>query len=75
VPAPSCTLTGSGLYFIDAFAPDSSFANPTRGPDGFVGSSLTVPPPNGALYYLRLRDDPTVVDTVSLPAGPLSAAN
>ena len=69
--APACTLTGSGLYFIDSVAADESFANPTRVPEGFVGSSLQVPPPTGAQYYLRLRDDPTATDTITLPAGPL----
>jgi hypothetical protein len=70
-PPASCTLTGAGLYFIDAISTDDSFTNPTRIPEGFVGSSLAVPPPTGAVYYLRLRDDPTAVDTVTLPAGPL----
>jgi hypothetical protein len=70
-PAKSCSLTGSGLYFVDSVATDESFANPTHVPEGFVGTSLAVPPPTGAVYYLRLRDDPTTVDTVTLPAGPL----
>jgi hypothetical protein len=67
----SCTLSGAGLYFIDSVATDDSFTNPTRVPEGFVGTSISVPPPNGAVYYLRLRDDPATVDTVTLPAGPL----
>jgi hypothetical protein len=70
-PAASCSLTGSGLYFVDSVATDESFANPTRVPEGFVGTSIAVPPPTGAVYYLRLRDDPANVDTVTLPAGPL----
>jgi hypothetical protein len=69
--ASTCTLTGSGLYFIDSIATDEAFTNPTRVPEGFVGSSLEVPPPAGAVYYLRLRDDPATVDMVTLPAGPL----
>ena len=69
-PAP-CTLTGAGLYLIDAVATSASFTNPTAVPEGFVGPSLAVPPPTGAVYYLRLRDDPTAVDTVTLPPGPL----
>lgn len=70
IPSAPCTLTGTSLYFIDAIATDAAFASPTRVPEGFVGSSLAVPPPLGAVYYLRLRDDPTVVNTVTLPAGP-----
>jgi hypothetical protein len=68
---PPCTLTGTSLYFLDSVAADDSFSNPTRVPLGFVGSSLQVPPPTGAQYYLRLRDDPTTTDTITLPAGPL----
>ena len=67
LPAPS----PAPAYFIDSISTDVSFANPIRVPEGFVGSSLTVPPPTGAQYYLRLHDDPTAVDTITLPAGPL----
>jgi hypothetical protein len=69
-PTP-CTLTGSSLYLIDALATDPAFTNPTRVPEGFVGGFLTLPAPTGALYYLRLRDDPTAANTITLPAGPL----
>ena len=69
-PAP-CTLTGTGLYFLDSVAADDAFTNPTRIPEGFVGPSLQVPPPTGAQYYLRLRDDPATTDKITLPAGPL----
>jgi hypothetical protein len=71
-PSPaSCTLSGTGLYFIDSIATDEAFTKSTPVPAGFVGPSIEVPPPTGAAYYLKLRDDPSMVDTVSLPAGPL----
>jgi hypothetical protein len=70
-PAASCRLSGTGLYFIDSISTDETFSHPTRVPEGFVGRSIAVPPPTGAVYYLRLRDDPATVDTVTLPAGPL----
>ena len=70
-PAPHCTLFGSGLYFIDSIATDAAFTHAIQVPAGFVGSSLDVAPPTGAVYYVRLRDDPKAVDTISLPAGPL----
>ena len=70
--APTCALTGSGLYFIAAIATDAAFTNAVHVPHGFVGTSLAVPPPTGAVYYLRLRDDPASDATVTLPAGPLS---
>jgi hypothetical protein len=71
VPAATCKLSGTGLYFIDSISTDAAFSSPTRVPEGFVGLSIAVPPPTGAVYYLRLRDDPATVDMVTLPAGPL----
>src|SRR6185437_2545852 len=67
----SCTLTGTGLYFIDSLATTEAFSNPTHVPEGYVGATIEVPPPTGAVYYLRLRDDPATIDTVALPSGPL----
>jgi hypothetical protein len=73
-PAPTaqpCTLTGNSLYLIDSLAAEPSFTTPTRVPEGYVGSSLAIPPPTGAVYYLRLRDDPAATNTITLPTGPL----
>jgi hypothetical protein len=70
-PAPSCTLTGSDLFLIESVSATEADPQPVKVPEGFVGTSLQVPAPTGAAYYLRLRDDPSVVDAVSLPAGPL----
>jgi hypothetical protein len=69
--AARCTLTGTGLYFLDSVAADEAFTNPTRVPEGFVGPSLQVPLPTGSQYYLRLRDDPSTTGRITLPAGPL----
>ena len=73
VPAEvrACSLSGSGLYFIDSISTDEAFSDPIHVPEGFVGPSIAVPPPTGAVYYIRLRDDPKNVDVVALPAGPL----
>src|SRR6185437_1951255 len=72
-PAPStaCTLTGTGLYLIDSVAATEAFTDPTHVPEGYVGATIEVPPPTGDAYYLRLRDDPAAIDTVTLPSGPL----
>jgi hypothetical protein len=70
-PAASCTLTGSDLFLIDSVSATESDAQPVKVPEGFVGASISVPPPTGAAYYIRLRDDPAAVNAVSLPAGPL----
>ena len=74
-----CLLTGSALYLIDSIAADASFANPIPVPEGFVDSTLTIPHPEVAAktppstpvtFYIRLRDDPTVADVVTLPIEP-----
>lgn len=79
-----CQLTGSALYLIDSIAPDQAFANPIAVPEGFVESILTIPhpeaasktaasktnPSNTVTFYIRLRDDPTVADAVTLPLEP-----
>jgi hypothetical protein len=70
-PKSACTLTGTGLYLIDSVAAAEAFTDPTHVPEGYVGASIEVPPPTGDAYYLRLRDDPAAIDTVTLPSGPL----
>jgi hypothetical protein len=63
-----CRLSGSNLFLVDAVANDPQFANPVQVPDGFPGYILPVPRPEGGQLYLKLRDDPTVVNQVTLTA-------
>jgi hypothetical protein len=69
-----CTVTGSSLYLIDSIATDSTFTTPTTVPEGFVGTSLTLPRPAKTGFYLRLRDDPAAANTVTLPILPQPAS-
>ena len=62
-----CTLSGDKLFLIDAVSTDPAFTNPVTVPDGFVDPALTIPPPKARTLYLRLRDDPAVVDTAVVP--------
>lgn len=62
-----CMLDGSDLYLIGSVADDPSFATPTDVPEGFVDAGLPIPHPPAAGFFLRLRDDPTVVQSVTLP--------
>lgn len=74
-----CKLTGSGLFLVDAVSADQQFSHPVQVPDGFPGNILPVPHPNGGELYVKLRDDPSVVNQVTLVAeqapGPPAAAN
>ncbi len=66
----SCTISGSSLYLIDSISTDPAFTDPTTVPEGFVGDTLTLPRPAKTGFYLRLRDDPTATNSVTLPILP-----
>jgi hypothetical protein len=65
-----CTVTGTDLFLTQSVSADPAFASPVEVPDGFTGTSLTVPHVNAATLFLRLRDDPGSIDTASLPTPP-----
>ena len=77
-----CTLDGTDLYLVDSFSVDQAFTTPVPVPEGFVGNSLSIPhPPDAAQHqsdatlYVRLRDDPTTIDQVTLPLQQAPAPN
>jgi hypothetical protein len=77
-PEVACKLSGSDLYLIDSVAATADFSKPVIVPDGFLGSSLPVPHPSSGTLYLKLRDDPQVVNPtrlveLKLPAAPAEA--
>ena len=67
VAEPECTLSGDKLFLLDAVSVDPDFSNSVAVPDGFVEASLTIPVPKGKALYLKLRDDPSTVDTAEVP--------
>ena len=69
VPAPEkqCTLSGDKLFLLDSVSTDSDFANAVSVPEGFVEDALAIPPTKAKTLYIKLRDDPDTVDTVTLP--------
>jgi hypothetical protein len=66
-----CRLSGANLYLVDSVASDPGFANAVSVPDGFPGYVLPVPHPQTGELYLKLRDDPSVVNQVTLAAEKL----
>jgi hypothetical protein len=67
--APNCTVEGSNLFLVQSFGATKDFDNPTNVPTGFDENNFTVPTPaDGATLYLKLRDDPSAVAAVTLPA-------
>jgi len=73
--AQPCAVTGSNLFLIDSLSTDPAFASPMPVPDGYTGSTLSVPHPvSASTLFLKLRDDPTAIDSVSLPTPPPTPA-
>ncbi len=70
-----CTLAGQALYLVDSVAATQPFTDPTQVPEGFVDTTLSIPHPKGPTFYLRLRDDPTTVQPVTLPPTPTQSSS
>jgi hypothetical protein len=66
--APTCTIDGSNLFLVQSFDAAKDFSNPTEVPTGFAENNFAVPTPSdGSTLYLKLRDDPNAVASVTLP--------
>jgi hypothetical protein len=67
-PELACKLSGSNLFLVDAVSSDAQFGHPVEVPDGFPGYTLPVPRPTDGQLYVKLRDDPSVVNRAILVA-------
>jgi len=65
-PELACKLIGTNLFLIDSVAGDPEFTHPVPVPDGFLGSALPVPHPTAGPLYIKLRDNPQVVNPTLL---------
>lgn len=66
-----CQIAGKDLYLLGSISADSSFANETEVPLGFAGDSISAPrPADNRTLYLKLRDDPEVISTVTATTPP-----
>jgi hypothetical protein len=63
-----CELSGANLFLIQSVAADAGFEHAVKVPEGFPGHVLTVPHPTGGRLYLKLRDDPDVVNEAGVHA-------
>ncbi len=72
-PDQQCRLSGSNLFLVDSVASSPAFSNPVQVPDGFPGYALPVPHPQAGELYVKLRDDPSVVNQVTLETEDLPA--
>lgn len=69
-PDEQCTLIGTRLFLIDSVAADPEFKHTVSIPIGFAETSVSVPRIEGAPMYVKLRDDPSIANTVILPTLP-----
>lgn len=72
-PTQSCKLTGANLFLVDSIAGNAEFKDPVAVPVGFPGRALPVPRPGKSGLYLKLRDDPSIVNVAALVAEELPA--
>jgi hypothetical protein len=69
VPERQCTLTGSNLFLIDSVASDPDFNHSISVPEGYADLTLVVPHPDATkTLYVKLRDNPSAVNTAQAPA-------
>ena len=69
----ACKLTGANLFLVESFSGNPEFKQPVSVPEGFPGRALPVPRPGRTGLYLRLRDDPSVINSARLTAEELPA--
>ncbi len=69
LPEKQCALSGEKLFLLDSVSADPAFVNSVTVPEGFVDDSLTLPS-KARTIYLKLRDDPAIVDSAVLPTLP-----
>ena len=65
-PELACKLSGSNLYLVDSVSGSPQFEHPVQVPDGFPGGALPVPHPAAGPLYVKLRDDPSAINTAAL---------
>lgn len=70
-PALACKLSGTDLFLLDAVSGNAQFDQAVQVSDGFPGSSLPVPHPTDGRLYVKLRDEPAVINSVALEVQPL----
>jgi hypothetical protein len=72
--AATCDATGKNFFLVQSFSGAKDFAKATDVPTGFADGTFQVPTPaDGATLYLKLRDDPNGVASVTL-ATPVAKA-
>jgi hypothetical protein len=71
--AKPCVLTGSNMFLATSLSASQDFANAAEVPMDFTGTQIVVPHPTNGVLYLKLRDDPATVQTLTMQVTPMPA--
>lgn len=72
--ARPCLLTAGNLFLAESISASPDFSNPTEIPGDFTGDQIAVPHPVNGTLYLKLRDDPQTVQTLTMPLNAATPA-
>jgi len=71
--AKPCLLSGSNMFLAASLSATQEFENPVDIAPDFTGTQLVIPHPTNGVLYLKLRDDPAIVQTLNMQITPASA--
>jgi hypothetical protein len=71
--AKPCVLTGTDLFLATSISDTASFDSSVNVPPEFTGTELVVPHPVKGALYLKLRDDPSNAEMLTLPVTLMAA--
>lgn len=69
-----CMLTGSNMFLAVSISATSDFDNPIDIAPDFTGTQIAIPHPANGVLYLKLRDDPATVQTLTMQVMPAPVA-
>jgi hypothetical protein len=65
--AKPCTLTGGNLFLAQTIGTTQDLSTGVEVPPDFTSGQLSVPHPVNGQLFVKLRDDPATVQTLTLP--------
>jgi hypothetical protein len=68
-----CLLTGTNMFLASSLSATQDFENPIDIAPDFTGTQVVIPHPTNGVLYLKLRDDPVTVQTLTLTVTPAPA--
>jgi cell division septation protein DedD len=70
-----CMLAGSNMFLAASISTTPDFNDPVEVPPDFTGMQLAIPHPTNGVIYLKLRDDPATVQTLTMQVTPAVASD